>query len=144
MDFGEKKMLLIRLITQTFNCSEFILENQSDFWKYIFLTKPQSLILWSLKQLWVDLVVCFGLLSCWKMQPKPICSYLSEIFSFKMLRFFIEAMIHCTLTIHYHVSYSTILFKPKSPWVFVAKKVILVSSDHRTQFQWTPGAYTCS
>src|SRR4029434_9531065 len=107
----------------------------------------------------VDLDVCFGSLSCWKVQPRPILSFLAEAvrFSFKICWYFKESMIPCILTrcpgpldekqphnITDPPPYFTVAMSCCSLWLsfslrqthlwcLLPKSSILVSSDHITR-----------
>src|SRR4029434_1066132 len=60
----------------------------------------KAFILQSVNNFCVDFEVCFGSLSCWKVQPRPISSLLEGAFrfSFNICWYLIESMIPCILT----------------------------------------------
>src|SRR4029434_4792512 len=55
----------------------------------------KTFILWSLNHFCVDFKGYFGSLSCWKVQPQPILSFLVEavMFSFNICWYLIESII---------------------------------------------------
>src|SRR4029434_11225777 len=57
-------------------------------------------ILRSVNHFFVDFEVCFGSLSCWKVQPRPILSFLEGAvrLSFNICWYLMESMIPCILT----------------------------------------------
>ena len=61
----------------------------------------KTFILLSVNNFCVDFEVCFGSLSCWKVQPLPILSFLEGAvrFSFNICWYLMESMIPCILTI---------------------------------------------
>ena len=60
----------------------------------------KTFILRSVNHFCVDFEVCFGSLSCWKVQPRPILSLLEGAvrFSFNICWYLMESMIPCILT----------------------------------------------
>src|SRR4029434_2267577 len=60
----------------------------------------KTFILRSANHFCVDFEVCFGSLSCWKVQPRPISSLLKGAvrFSFNICWYLMESMIPCILT----------------------------------------------
>ena len=115
----------------------------------------KTFILRSVNHFCVYFEVCFGSLSCWKVQPRPILSFLAGAvrFSFNICWYLMESMIPCILTkcpgplkektpysitiLHrgYEVLFCMAIFlsTPNPPLMFVAKMSILVSSDHITR-----------
>src|SRR4029434_1793194 len=119
----------------------------------------KTFILWSVNHFCVDFEVCFGSLSCWKVQPWPILSFLAEAirFSFNIRWYLMESMIPCILTrcpgplkekqphnIKDLPPYFTVGMRCFSVWLsfclcqthlwcLLPESSILVSSDHITQ-----------
>src|SRR4029434_4355654 len=60
----------------------------------------KTFILRSVNNFCVDFEVCFGSLSCWKVQPRPILSFLEGAvrFSINICWYLMESMIPCILT----------------------------------------------
>src|SRR4029434_2558091 len=121
------------------------------------MAKP--FILRSVNHFCVDFEVCFRSLSCRKIQPQPILSFLAETvrFSFNICWYLMESMIPCILTrcpgpleekqplnIKYPPPYFIVGMRCFSVWLsfclrqthlgcWLPKSCILVSSDHITR-----------
>ena len=122
----------------------------------------KTFILRSVNHFCVDFEVCFGSLSCWKVQPRPILSLLEGAvrFSFNICWYLMESMIPCILTrcpgpleekqphnIKDPPPYFTLgmgvfsvwlsfCLRQTHLWCLLPKSFILVSSDHITRSHW--------